>query len=163
MSRASTLTSVFDAFASGATSVEDFDDALWSILCENVESEADVDNLPVPVRNYYASRYLEWEVGNGGFAQAAFNIPHLFEPARVGYSALGLMDASFLIADAQRLIKDGAAKFNGDTDDIGELFAEFAESALAPLDQRLKGVNWWATDSRSAYALRHRKEFESVA
>ena len=157
------LAGLFDSFASGTKDVDGFDEALWSFLCKKVNSGSDVSELPEAVRNFYASRYLEWEVGNGGFAQAAYNIPHLFEPAQIGYAALGLSDAAALIAKAQQLIDEGAANFKGDTDDIGELFAEFVESSLSPLNERLDEVGWWATVARSAYALSHRKDFESVA
>jgi len=154
---------VFDAFANGALPVEEFDDALWSFLCARIPGdEASFQRVPLPVQYFFASRYMEWEVGNGGFAQAAFNIPQLFEAARLGYLALDLPAAADLIAQAQALISNGHARFSQDVD-IGELFDEFAESALAELDGKVDDAGWWATERRSAYAVANREAFGRVA
>lgn len=64
----------------------EFDDNVWMLLGEIIESVDALDNVPHPVALYFASRYLEWEVGNGGFAQAAYNIPDWFEAAAIGYA-----------------------------------------------------------------------------
>jgi len=156
----------FDRYVRGELDTNSFDDELWLTLCEVVndrDAEA-FSKLPKAVRHYFASRLVECEVGNGGFAQAAFNVPHLFAEAREGYAALGLQGSVELIATAERLIAEGHAKFgSGPSDDIGELFEEFAESALAELDDRTDAAGWWATEKRVAYAVEHRSEFESAA
>jgi hypothetical protein len=159
------ISEIFDKYAAGALSMSDFDTELWHFLCERVnDRDPTFSQLPEPVRNFYASRHLEWEVGNGGFAQAAHNIPHLFEAAHRGYLALDLGNAAKLIEEAQRLMAEGHARFSdAPGTDIGDLFEEFAESALAPLDARTGDSGWWATERRSAYALANRKAFESVA
>lgn len=129
---------VFDSYADGSLPVAEFDDALWTFLCDRVnDREPTFGLLPITVQYYFASRYVEWEVGNGGFAQAAFNIPHLFELARLGYLALDLGAAASLIAEAQSLIAQGHAQFSDPEEaEIGELFEEFAESALSKLNDR---------------------------
>jgi Domain of unknown function (DUF4375) len=160
------LADAFDRHARGELDVNTFDDELWLALCDvvNDRDAESFNNLPLAVRHYFASRYVECEVGNGGFAQAAFNVPHLFPAAREGYAALGLQGAVDLIAEAERLIAEGHAKFGANPrDDIGELFEEFAESALADLDARTEEVGWWATEKRVAYAVEHRASFESAA
>jgi hypothetical protein len=93
---------LFDQHASGELDTNELDDALWLALCKFVDDRHEsFAGLPLAVRNYFASRYVECEVGNGGFAQAAYNVPHLFDAAREGYSALGLDGAADLIAEAQ--------------------------------------------------------------
>lgn len=160
------LEKTFDRYVRGEIDTDTFDEALWLALCDVVN---DRDNesfavLPVAVRHYFASRYVEWEVGNGGFAQAAFNVPHLFADAREAYASLGLPEAAELIATAERLIAEGHAQFGADPKgDIGELFEEFAESALAELDARTDTAGWWATEQRIAFVLAHRSQFESAA
>ena len=160
------LKDALDRYARGEVDTNTFDDELWLALCDvvNHRDQESFSALPTAVRHYFASRLVECEVGNGGFAQAAFNVPHLFAEAREGYAALDLPGAVDLIATAERLIAEGHAKFSADPEgDIGELFEEFAESALADLDARTEAVGWWATDRRIAYVLEHRAEFESAA
>ena len=125
------LNEAFNRFARGEIDVDTLDDQLWRALCEAVDDRDEVafSALPAAVRHYYASRYVEWEVGNGGFAQAAYNVPHLFPAAREGYLAIGLPGAADLVATADRLIAEGHAKFGSSPGgDIGELFEEFAET-----------------------------------
>nr|WP_255428403.1 DUF4375 domain-containing protein [Ramlibacter cellulosilyticus] len=142
---------------------DEFDDALWFFVCERVTDKATFKALPIELQYFYASRYLEWEVGNGGFAQAAFNVPELFESARLGYLALDLAEAADLISQAQALLASGRGGITaGVGGDLGELFKAFSESALAELDSKLDDVGWWATERRSAYALANRGAFERV-
>jgi hypothetical protein len=160
------LKDTFDQYARGELSTSEFDDALWLALCNvvNDRDEAAFAALPTPVRLYFASRLVEWDVGNGGFAQAAYNVPHLFALAREGYAALGLPAAAALIARAEQLIAEGHGDFDVDLeDDIGEAFDEFAESPLAELDDEIDEAGWWATEQRTAYVLEHRADFEGLA
>src|SRR5512134_3828974 len=70
---------------------EDFDDAVWGVLCNIVDFDApdSIVTLPEPVWVYFTTRLLEWEVGNGGFAQAVMNIPDWFELAVKGNEIFG--------------------------------------------------------------------------
>src|SRR5215813_1372116 len=81
-----------------------FDDALWVLLSGRITDPSQLDNYPHPVGVYLASRWLQWEVGNGGFAQAAYNIPEWFEMAAIGYAALGKPKAVALIKEALRML-----------------------------------------------------------
>ena len=159
-----TFADLFDQFSSGRLDTDDFDTALWDFVCTLLaRPNVTYEGLPEPVRLFYASRFVQWDVGNGGFSQAAYNVSELFEDARCGYLALGLTDSATLSARAQQLIKEGHADFSEDPNDIGELFEEFSESELAKLDVGLDAAGWWATEKRSAYALANRASFESVA
>lgn len=156
------MVSVFDQYVAGLLDTNSFDDKIWDKVCSLADDgEGGYDRLPTPVRLYYASRYLEWEVGNGGFAQAAHNIPHLFSAAREGYLSMDLVDAARLIADAEAIMANGGAEFS-DTEDIGELFVEFTDSKFAELDQRLDSAGWWATERRVSYVVRNREAFETL-
>jgi len=81
-----------------------FDDALWVLLSGRITDPSQLDSYPHPVGVYLASRWLQWEVGNGGFAQAAYNIPEWFEMAAIGYAALGKPKAVALIKEALRML-----------------------------------------------------------
>jgi hypothetical protein len=81
-------------------SEENFDDALWSALCGRVDRGDDVMEWPVEVRAYYATRMVDWEVGNGGFRQALTNVPECFPHAIAGYELLGRPDLANLLRNA---------------------------------------------------------------
>ena len=113
---------------------------------------------------YYASRYMAWEVGNGGFAQAAYNIPEWFDLAALGYERLGLQRAAALIREAIAILEHEENRSKTFTaTEIGELFQQFADSKLAKLDDRLDEVGWWATEQRLDYVRANRDAFRSIA
>ena len=58
---------------------DELEDAMWLVLCERISTPKDIEQFQRPVAVYFASRLLQFEVGNGGFAQAAFNVPEWFE------------------------------------------------------------------------------------
>lgn len=154
-----TLAEAFDAFGRGEVTEAWMDDKLWLSLCEVMPGADDVSGVPAPVLNTYASRLIQWDVGNGGFAQAAYNYRDWFPAAAAGYRALGLDAAADLIGEGSAILArlpDDAF----DADEIGDLFEQFAESALARLDARCDEVGWWADGPRLAYAVLHRAAFE---
>jgi hypothetical protein len=138
-----------------------FDDQLWVLLTARVDTPAQAASLPEPVWVYLASRWLEWEVGNGGFPQAAYNIPEWFELAELGYRKLGLDAAAALIGRARRMVTAGESR-GFIARYIGVLFAQFRESKLAQLDAELDSVGWWADDVRLAYVRKNRGAFRSL-
>src|SRR5690349_14134482 len=83
-----------------------FDDELWLLVSDRIVDPLELENYPHAVGVYLASRWLEWEVGNGGFAQAAYNIPQWFEMAAIGYAALGKLKAAALINEAIQMLSD---------------------------------------------------------
>ena len=140
-----------------------FDDELWLFLVERISSPEDGSHFPVPVLLYYASRYLQWEVGNGGFAQAAYNIREWFELAATAYDELGVHDFAELIREATALLHAENRETTFDAQDIGELFDQFAESKLALLDERLDGMEWEADARRIRYVRQNRQAFRDLA
>jgi len=138
-----------------------FDDQLWLLLTDRVETPEQAAALPEPVWVYLASRWLEWEVGNGGFAQAAYNIPDWFSLAERAYRTLELDAAADLIARASKLIAKGDSR-GFVARKLGELFEQFTESKLAKLDAELDAAGWWADDVRVAYVRRKRAAFRGL-
>ena len=68
----------------GTLEDEEFDRNLWLLVSRVVRVFDNYDEFPRPVVDYYASCRMEWDVGNGGFAQAAYNMPEWFEAAASG-------------------------------------------------------------------------------
>jgi hypothetical protein len=123
----------------------DFDDALWLALSGRISSAAELAHYPPGVRMYFATRMVEWEIGNGGFSQVFENgVDEFFPDAKAGYLLLGD------VASAQLL--DRAAAAAGD------------EAALDALDASLDGPPWnglpWSDGKRISYARTHRDEFK---
>src|SRR5690349_14281519 len=88
---------------------ESFDAELWLLLVRRIHDLVDLGGYPLEVRVYFASRLLEADVDNGGFAQAAFNIPEWFGPAADGYEALGKPVMAALIREAAAVLVDERA------------------------------------------------------
>lgn len=163
MSKAPTIVELMDADEKGELSDEDFDDALWLLLVDRIDSPADLARLDRAVFVYFASRIMEWEVGNGGFAQAAYNIPEWFDAAASAYRELGLPDAASLIGEAADIMNSGehrGQKF--DAPSIDGLFRQFAGSKLAKLDDKLDSVGWWADDRRLRHVRGNRASFKEL-
>jgi hypothetical protein len=146
--------------AAGQLSDGEFDDALWLGLCERIKSVDALERFPEPVRTYYASRYVEWEVGNGGFAQAVLNVPEWLEAAAVAFETLGKPLVAELIRQAQSLyeveksklpeVKPGAEP---------TLSAYFNDNAFNELDEKLEDVDFWSDAARLAYVRTNRAAF----
>lgn len=157
------MAALLDADERGEISDDTFDDELWSFLVERIEVPEDAVRFSEPVLVYFASRYMEWEVGNGGFAQAAYNIPEWFEPAAWAYDRLGLPEASALIWKAIPMLRKENRFTTFTATYIGGLFKQFSESKLAMLDDRLDDVGWWAEGERLRFVRGNRNAFRSVA
>jgi len=160
------ISALIDYDATSPMDSGEFDDNLWILLCKKIGSPKDLEAFRHPVAVYYASRLLEWEVGNGGFAQAVYNIPDWFEYAAIGYAALGKRKAVQLIRDALALLKgereDLKEKRLLDGTTIGELFAHFSESRMIELDKRIPEDEWWIDDERIEYVRKNKDAFREV-
>jgi hypothetical protein len=148
----------FDEYDRGADP-RSLDDWLfeWIGRCIGRDRDPSFERLPDPVRLFWAGRYVEWDVGNGGFPQVAFNRPDLLKDARDCYLAIGHKASAERISVAIELVREGEADYQ--SKDIGGLFDEFRESKLAALDDNLDGIGWWATEDRVKYAAQHREVF----
>jgi hypothetical protein len=129
---------------------EELDDQLWLLLTKRIESPRDLRGLPPEIGIYFASRYLQWEVGNGGFAQAASNIPEWFALAETGYGALGQPASAALIKEARMLLSDNEHEL-----------AE-REAQLEKLDAKIPQEGWEIDAERVRYVRQHRTAFQAV-
>lgn len=154
------MNDVLEADARGELDDETFDDQLWACLISESGPLKPSEFEPA-VRTYVASWIIEGDVGNGGFAQAAYNNSQWFEDAAIAYEAMGLPLAGERIRKAMSLIADGAANFTRDPGvGIGEVFAEFCESALSDLNKGLEEIGWWAaTGPRVGHVRANRDAF----
>lgn len=137
------LAEVIATDESEAMADEDFDDAIWQSLCSRVETVGDLSAYPAGVRMYYATRLIEWEVGNGGFAQAIDNASEFFDEAIAGYRLLG-DDASAALLTRARDHSSG-------------------DAILAVMDGEVNGPPWygapWDDAMRLQHVRAHRDEF----
>jgi hypothetical protein len=161
-----TFGALMRADESGSLSDEEFDRNVWLLVCRVVQVMEAYDDLPIPVINYYASRRMEWDVGNGGVAQAAYNMPEWFEAAARGYDAIGHADAAGLIRRALAISKGESgvvARLRRRGAGIGAIFKSFRESSLKGLDgdlpDTLETIGWWASADRIAYVRQNRPAF----
>jgi hypothetical protein len=159
----SSIAALMDADERGLVDDPTFDDELWLSLVELIATPQDVGRFAKPVVLYYASRLLQWEVGNGGFAQAAYNVPDWFELAAVGYDELGEPRFAAMIREAMTLLPTENRETTFDSQEIGELFQQFSESKLARLDERLGEIDWEADAKRLQYVRDNRQVFREVA
>jgi hypothetical protein len=142
----------------------EFDDALWRAVCDVVNDPCDIARFPESFQFYYATRLLEWDVGNGGFAQAAMNYPEFFELAARGYEALGkgylasfVREASIL-AERERTNIDGAREGG-----LENAFEYFREGVFDKFDERLEEVGWFTNDEdRLNYVRANREVFATL-
>jgi hypothetical protein len=143
----------------------EFDDELWLLLCRRISSPALAADYPEPVIVYFATRYLQWEVGNGGFAQAAYNIPDWFALAEAGYRELGKDASAALIRHAMKLLPEERQELKRRglfSAGIGRVFEHFQTSRMAALDQRIVEADWYIDEERVAYVRRNRESFVAV-
>src|SRR5271165_3222885 len=130
---------------------EEFDGELWQLLCQRTREPQDLHDLASAVGVYYASRFVQWEVGNGGFAQAALNIPQWFALAAAGYEELGKGKSAALIREAMRLLPSERLELEdkglfGAT--VGPIFEHFSESQMAELDAQIDEEDWYVDADR---------------
>jgi hypothetical protein len=136
-----------------------FDDALWTLTCRAVKVDPKFQSIPEPLMVYYVTRYLTWEIGNGGFAQAAMNVPHLFEPAALGYETLGRPDLSAFIREVSVVVKSEADRIKEAAITGDDTFAYFREGTFARFDEQTKQNGWYDTDGvRLEYVKTHEAE-----
>lgn len=163
--RYASVAALMDADEANPLEEDDLDDQLWKLLCLKVEDLQSLSGWPAEVAGFYASRLMEWEVGNGGFAQAAYNIPDWFGIAALGYEALELPAAAERIRVAEELALGEREKFSflkRRRAKINKIFSAFEESRLNELNTGLDELGWWATSARLAYVRRHRQIFRSI-
>jgi hypothetical protein len=108
---------------------------------------------------------LNYQVGNGGFAQAAYNVPQLIYVARKAFEHFGSMKAAALCKEAISMLPaeltEHLAKGFVGTESLQDVFEHFQESAMAELDERVP-KEFWADDKLQELVQQNRKDFESI-
>lgn len=164
--RFTSLAELIDTDAESPLDRATFDDNLWLLLSERISRPADLARYDRPVAVYYASRYMQWEVENGGFAQAAYNIPDWFDLAAEAYLELEKPLAAALVRESMTLLPAELAVLQQkgllDEASIARVFEHFQGSELAALDARIPAEEWWIDDQRVAYVRRHVGAFRGV-
>ena len=158
-----TIAALVDADERGDIDDDTFDDELWIMLMDKIDGPEDRRKFDEPVMVFYASRLMEWEVANGGFAQAAYNYPEWFGLAAWAYRQLGIEKAAGLIEEGIPLLAEEDREKAFTACEIGGLFKQFSESTLAELDERVDESGWWATEIRLKHARQHRDSFRRIA
>jgi Domain of unknown function (DUF4375) len=157
------LSAVVAKDQAGGYSDAEFDDALWLALCERVRSIEELEGLPPVARTYYASRYVEWEVGNGGFAQAVLNVPEFLEPAAKAFEVLGKPEVSARIREAAAIYsKEVASLPEVRPGNEPALSDYFLDNAFTHLDEGLEELGFWSDKERIAFVRAHRHEFANA-
>jgi len=140
-----------------------FSEELASLLYARVNAHSDFARWPHPAKIYYACYDLVFQVGNGGFAQAAYNVPHLFRLAAEGYELLGLKAHAAHIRKASLALpaehRAHQAKGLLGLPTIGAVFAHFEKSELSSFDSVTEEKDWWLSDNLDDYARKHEADF----
>jgi Domain of unknown function (DUF4375) len=160
------ISALMKADAAGALSDEDFDRHLgWFLGRLLPRTPADSLSIPEPVLVYWATRLVEFNVFNGGFAQAAYNVPEWFELAALGYEQFDRPIAAERIRKAAKLSQKEQASVSWlkrRRAEIRAIFSHFSESSLRALDQNLYEIGWDVTGARIQIARANREAFANL-
>ena len=140
----------------------DFIERIASALYERCN---DFPRWPESVRFFYACYDLNFQVGNGGFPQAAYNVPELIPVAQKAMEHFGCMEAAALCQEAVSMLPaelvEHLAKGLSINKSLQNVFDHFTESRMAELDGRIPR-EFWVDDKLQELVQRTRKDFESV-
>ncbi len=161
------FTKIFGGHIAGPYDPErrEFIEQIASALYERIEDLPPIEEWPDPVRQFYALYDFNFQVGNGGFAQAAYNVPHLFPIALSTFEKLGLRDAAAICRKALAILPDEITsqieKGVIDTDSLEDVFEHFDDSEMAELDEAIPD-EFWADDKLQRLAEDNRAAFLSL-
>jgi len=143
----------------------EFVEDIASALYERSDDLPPIEEWPQSVRYFYACYDLNYQVGNGGFAQAAYNVPELIPIALDAFRHFGHSNA---VAHLERVITllpselaDHDEKGFGNDETIGEVFEHFDESKLSELDEDIPD-DFWVDARLQKLVEENRGEFASV-
>jgi hypothetical protein len=160
------ISALMEADVNGSLSDEEFDRHLGWFLGRLLPfSYAECTSVPEPVVVYWATRLMEYNVLNGGFAQAAYNISDWFEPAAIGYEQFGRLVAADRIRQAAKLSQNEQTTVSWlkrRRAEIRAIFSHFRESSLRDLDKGLYEIGWDVTAARIQIARNNREEFAGL-
>src|SRR4030095_875581 len=140
---------------------DDFDHEVFCALYDIIPTPLEAQRFAPPVGFYFASRLLQNDVCNGGFAQAAFNIPEWFELAASGYKAMGKDRWAKIILEVKDLRpgnEEAVRQLRADEDKWEEYFGDHDFQVY---DQLIMESEDWKIDAeRTAYLRAHREAFK---
>jgi hypothetical protein len=140
----------------------EFIEQIASALYERHEQFA---QWPESVRLFYACYDINHQVGNGGFAQAAYNAPELLPVAQKAFEKFGSKQAADLCQSAVSMLpaelQQHIAKGLRERPSLPDVFDHFNESEMAKLDDNLP-QEFWADDKLQELVQQNRKDFESA-
>ena len=133
-----------------------------SALYERYEELPEFSRLPDAVRYFFACYDLNFQVGNGGFAQAAYNVPELFPIAMDVFRHFGCPQAAKICEQAIDLLPAELAeqirKGLDVTESIEEVFEHFNDSEMNQLDDNIPD-EFWADQKLHQLVENHRDDF----
>ena len=143
----------------------EFVEDIASALYERYEDLPSISDWPTVVRYFFACYDLNYQVGNGGFAQAAYNVPELFPIAVEAFEYFGHQEAAQLCRTAISMLPPELAehfeKGLADSPDLQEVFDHFDDSAMQTLDEQIPD-NFWVDDRLQQLVEQNRNEFLSI-
>jgi len=120
---------------------------------------------PESVQHFYACYDINYQVGNGGFAQAAYNVPELLPLAQKAFERFGRRQAAHLCERAVTMLpaelREHLSKGLQGSPTLEDVFEHFDDSEMAQLDENLP-QEFWADDALQQLVQEHRSDFESV-
>jgi hypothetical protein len=140
----------------------EFIEQIASALYERLEELPALEQWPEGVRKFFVLYEFNYQVGNGGFAQAAYNTPNLFPIALEAYESLGLHEAASLCRRAWEMLPaeltSQIEKGVIDSDSLEEVFEHFDDSEMSALDESIPD-EFWVDDVLQSIAEKHSAEF----
>lgn len=139
-----------------------FIEQIASALYERLEDLPPLEQWSEGVRKFFVLYEFNYQVGNGGFAQAAYNTPNLFPMALDAYESLGCHEAAALCRRAwEKLPAELTSQIEKgivDTDSLEDVFEHFDDSEMSELDGTIPD-EFWADDVLQGVAEKHVDEF----
>jgi len=163
--------SFVELFAEHGDKPEDPDDRslIEAIACAIYDrfqdNYPDVNEWPQPVRYFYGCHDLMHQIGNGGFAQAAYNDPDLFVIAEEAYKHFQRPKAAAICREAISMLPQEFQMYYDkrlkEYPDLEEVFEHFNDSPMQELDERIPD-EFWIDFELQKYARQHRAEIEAM-
>jgi hypothetical protein len=143
----------------------EFVENIASALYERYEDLPPILKWPKAVRYFYACYDLNFQVGNGGFAQAAYNVPELFPLAAEAFDYFGHQEAAQLCRTAISMLPSELAEHlnKGLTEapDLQDVFDHFDDSAMQALDEQVPD-SFWVDDRLQQLVEENRDDFLAI-
>ena len=142
-----------------------FIEKIPSALYERLEDMPPFEDWPTPVRQFYAVYDFNFQVGNGGFAQAAYNVPELFSVALDAFEQFKLPKAAAICRQALAMLPQEIStqieKGVIDSDSLEDVFEHFDDSEMSQLDESIPD-EFWADDKLQELAETNPDAFLSI-